>query len=36
MRYIRRYNHQVKPVKWTYKSTRNRIRPESNLNVTVH
>ncbi len=36
MRYIRRYNHQAKPVKWTYKSTRNRIRPESDSNVTVH
>src|SRR5271169_3556958 len=36
MRYIRQYNHQAKPVKWTYKSTRNRIRPESGSNVTVH
>jgi len=36
MRYIRQYNRQAKPVKWTYKSTRNRIRPESDLNVTVH
>ena len=36
MRYIRRYNHQAKPVKWTYKNTRNRIRPDSDLNVTVH
>src|SRR5690348_9102463 len=36
MRYIRRYNHQAKPVKWTYKSARNRIRPESDSNVTVH
>ena len=36
MRYIRRYNRQAKPVKWTYKNTRNRIRPESDSNVTVH
>ena len=36
MRYIRRYNHQAKPVKWTYKCTRNRIHPESDSNVTVH
>jgi len=36
MRYIRRYNHQAKPVKWTYKNTRNRIRPDSDSNVTVH
>lgn len=36
MRYIRRYNRQAKPVKWIYKSTRNRIRPESGSNVTVH
>ena len=36
MRYIRHYNRQAKPVKWTYKNTRNRIRPESDLNVTVH
>ena len=36
MRYIRQYNRQAKPVKWTDKSTRNRIRPESASNVTVH
>jgi transposase len=36
MRYIRSYNRQAKPVKWTYKNTRNRIRPDSGLNVTVH
>jgi transposase len=36
MRYIRHYNRHAKPVKWTYKSTRNRIRPESVSNVTVH
>lgn len=36
MRYIRRYNHQAKPIKWTYKNTRNRIRPDSDSNVTVH
>src|ERR1041384_6670229 len=35
MHYIRRYNHQAKPVKWTYKNTRNRIRV-SDSNVTVH
>jgi transposase len=35
MRYIRRYNHQAKPVKWTYKNTRNRITV-SDSNVTVH
>lgn len=27
MRYIRAYNKQAKPFKWTYKSTRNRIKP---------
>jgi transposase len=36
MRYIRHYNRQAKPFKWTYKSTRNRIRPDSYSNVTVH
>jgi transposase len=36
MRYIRKYNRQAKPLKWTYKNTRNRIRPDSGSNVTVH
>jgi transposase len=36
MRYIRRYNRQAKPIKWTYKNTRNRIRTDSASNVTVH
>ena len=36
MRYIRHYNRQAKPVKWTYKNTRNRIRPVSDSNVTGH
>lgn len=27
MRYIRVYNRQAKPFKWTYKNTRNRIKP---------
>ena len=36
MRYIRRYNRQAKPVKWTYRNTRNRILPDSDSNVTVH
>jgi hypothetical protein len=27
MRYIRAYNKQAKPFKWTNKSTRNRISP---------
>jgi len=27
MRYIRAYNRQAKPFKWTYKNTRNRIQP---------
>jgi transposase len=36
MRYIRHYNRQAKPIKWTYKNTRNRIRPDSDSNVTVH
>ena len=36
MRYIRKYNKQAKPVKWTYKNTRNRIRIDSDSNVTVH
>jgi transposase len=36
MRYIRNYNRQAKPIKWTYKNTRNRIRTDSDSNVTVH
>ncbi len=36
MRYIHHYNQQAKPIKWTYKNTRNRIRPDSGTNVTVH
>jgi transposase len=36
MRYIRKYNRQAKPIKWTYKNTRNRIRGDSDSNVTVH
>jgi transposase len=36
MRYIRSYNRQAKPIKWTYKNTRNRIRFDSDSNVTVH
>jgi transposase len=36
MRYIRNYNQQAKPIKWTYKNTRNRIRADSDSNVTVH
>jgi transposase len=36
MRYIRKYNRQAKPIKWTYKNTRNRIRTDSDSNVTVH
>jgi len=35
-RYIRQYNRQAQPVKWTYRNTRNRIHPVSDLNVTVH
>jgi len=36
MRYIRCYNRQAKPMKWTYRNTRNRIRTDSDSNVTVH
>lgn len=36
MRYIRNYNRQAKPIKWTYKNTRKRIRSDSVSNVTVH
>jgi transposase len=36
LRYIRQYNRQARPVKWTYKNTRNRIHPESDSNVTAH
>jgi transposase len=36
MHYIGQYNRQAKPVKWTYKNTRNRIHPVSNSNVTAH
>ena len=36
LHYIRQYNRQAKPIKWTYKNTRNRIHPESDSNVTAH
>jgi len=36
MRYIRRYNRQAKPIKWTYKNVHNRIRTDSDSNVTGH
>lgn len=36
MRYIRHYNRQAKPIKWTYRSARNRIRTDSDSNVTAH
>jgi hypothetical protein len=36
MRYIRNHNRQAKPIKWTYENTRNRIRTDSDSNVTVH
>jgi transposase len=36
MRYIRLYNRQAKPIKWTYNNSRNRIRPVSDSNVTGH
>jgi transposase len=36
MRYVRHYNRQARPIKWTYKNSRNRIRPDSDSNVTVH
>jgi transposase len=36
MHYIRRYNRQAKPIKWTYRNTRNRIRTDSDSNVTGH
>jgi transposase len=36
MRYICQYNRQAKPVKWTYKNSRNRIHPVSDSNVTAH
>jgi len=36
MRYIRLYNRQAKPIKWTYNNTRNRIRSDSDSNVTGH
>jgi transposase len=36
MRYIRSYNRQAKPIKWTYRNIRNRIRIDSDSNVTVH
>ncbi len=35
MRYIRHYNRQAKPIKWTYKNTRNRIRLVPDTNVTA-
>jgi transposase len=36
LRHIRHDNRQAKLVKWTYKSPRNRRRPQSGPNVTVH
>lgn len=36
MRYIRSYNRQAKPIKWTYRNTRNRIRTDSDSYVTGH
>ena len=36
MRYIRNYNRQARPIKWTYRNARNRIRTDSDSNVTVH
>jgi len=36
MRYIRSYNRQARPIKWTYRNTRSRIRNDSDSNVTVH
>jgi transposase len=36
MTYIRRYNAQAKPFKWTYRSTERRINPVSVFNATPH
>lgn len=36
MRYIRRYNRDAKPIKWTYTDIGRRIRPVSNLVGTGH
>lgn len=36
MRYIRRYNNNAKPIKWKYQNTNNRIKPTTDLTVTVH
>ena len=36
LRYIRKYNEDAIPIKWTYRSPRNRIRPGTKSRVTVH
>jgi transposase len=36
MRYIRLYNEDAIPIKWTYRNPRHRIRPGTTSRVTVH
>jgi transposase len=36
LRYLRRYNKDAKPFKWSYRTPSHRIKVSSTLNVTVH
>jgi transposase len=36
MRYIRRYNRNARPIRWSYSDTTRRIRPASDSSVTSH
>jgi transposase len=36
MRYIRRYNHNARPIRWSYSDTTHRIRPTSDSSLTSH
>jgi hypothetical protein len=36
VRYIRHYNRAPKPLKWTYRDPRHRIRPDTISSVTGH
>lgn len=36
MRYIRRYNHNARPIRWTYRDPTHRIRPAFDSSATSH
>jgi transposase len=36
MRYIRRYNHNARPIRWTYRDPSHRIRPAFDSSATSH